>query len=275
MRTLDILVHLRQYSGDPPALRAALALSRRLDACLHGLYVAPIPPAAFTSPETVAVLVHESDRHYREAGAAAGWWQQRLEAAGARGNWLVAQSDALDAIAYAARWNDLIVIERPQQQPDAPLGWGLVSRSAFAAGAPLLVIPESAEVNELGRRIVVLWNGSRESIRAVHGALPLLRKADSVIVLDGENRSNSNGGLLQLPPFDLRRHLADHAVAAEFQPFSAPDDRGAGLLAAARNTGADLIVMGAWGHSRIAELIVGGVTRHLFQHADRALFVAH
>jgi len=274
MSTLDVLVHLRQYSGDPPALRAALALSRRLDICLHGLYVAPIPPAAFTSPETVAVLVHESDRHYREASIADAWWQERLQAAGARGDWLVAQADALDAIAFAARWNDLIVIERPQQQPDAPLGWGLVSRSAFAAGVPLLVIPESAEVGALGRRVVVLWNGSREAIRAVHGALPILRTADSVVVLDGESRS-SNGGLLHLPTFDLRRHLASHAVAAEFQPFSAPDDRGAGLLAAARASGADLIVMGAWGHSRLAELIVGGVTRHLFQNGDRALLVAH
>lgn len=274
MSTLDVLVHLRQYDGDPPALRAALALSRRLDLYLHGLYVAPIPPAAFTSPETVAVLVHESDRHFREAGVADRWWRERLAAAGARGEWLVAQADALDAIAYAARWNDLIVIERPQQQPDAPLGWGLVSRSAFAAGTPLLVVPESAEVSALGERVVVLWNGSREAIRAVHGALPILRRADAVIVLDGENRS-ANAGLLQLPRFDLRRHFANHGIAAEFQPFATPDDRGAGLLAAARATGADLVVMGAWGHSRLAELIVGGVTRHLFQHADRALFVAH
>lgn len=275
MSSLDVLVHLRQYSGTPPALRAALALSRRIDVHLHGLYVAPIPPAAFTSPETVAVLVHESDRHYREASVADGWWREQLAAAGARGDWLVAQSDALDAIAYAARWNDLIVIERPQSQPDAPLGWGLVSRSAFAAGAPLLVIPESAEVGELGRRVVVLWNGSREAIRAVHGALPILRRAESVVVLDGESRGTNGGGLLHLPAFDLRRHLEMHAITAEFQPFAAPDDRGAGLLAAARASGADLIVMGAWGHSRIAELIVGGVTRHLFQNADRALFVAH
>lgn len=274
MSTLDVLVHLRQYSGDPPALRAALALSRRLDIHLHGLYVAPIPPAAFTSPETVAMLVHESDRHFREAGVADAWWRQRLTDAGARGEWLVAQTDSLDAIAYAARWNDLIIIERPQQQPDAPLGWGLVSRSAFAAGVPLLVIPESAEVGDLGRRVVVMWNGSREAIRAVHGALPILRTAETVIVLDGESRGSS-GGLLHLPRFDLRRHFANHSVAAEFQPYAAPDDRGAGLLAAARATGADLIVMGAWGHSRIAELIVGGVTRHLFQNADRALLVAH
>lgn len=274
MSTLDVLVHLRQYSGDPPALRAALALGQRVDVRLHGLYVAPIPPAAFTSPETVAVLVHESDRHYREAGVADAWWQQRLQAAGQRGDWLVAQADALDAIAYAARWNNLIVIERPQQQPDAPLGWGLVSRSAFAAGVPLLVVPESAAVETLGRRVVVLWNGSREAIRALHGALPILRKADSVLVLDGENRTAA-GGLLQLPAFDLRRHLTSHAIAADFEPFRTPDDRGAGLLAAARASGADLVVMGAWGHSRLAELIVGGVTRHLFQHADRALFVAH
>ena len=274
MRALDILVHVRQYQGDPPSVRAATALARRIDARLHGLYVAPIPPAAFTSPETVAVLVQESDRRFHEAQSAASWWNGLIEAAGARGDWQVAQADALDAIVHAARWNDLIVIERPQLKPEAPLGCGLVSRTVFGTATPLLVVPEGAQIGTLGERVAILWNGSREAIRAVHGALPVLEQAASVVVIDGEEPP-SNGGILHLPRFDLRAHLVDHGVNAVFKPFAPTGERGAALLAAVRDSGADLVVMGAWGHSRIAELVLGGATRHLFQHTDKPLLVAH
>lgn len=274
MRALDVLVHVRQYQGEPLSVRAAVALTRRVKAHLHGLYVAPIPPAAFTSPETVAVLVQESDRRFHEAQAAAGWWKGIADAAGVRGDWQVAQADALDAVAQAARWNDLIVIERPQSKPEAPLGWGLVSRSAFAVATPLLVIPEGAQIGELGARIVVLWNGSREAVRAVHGALPLLTRADEVVVIDGEPPP-VDGGILHLPRFDVREHLVSHGVNAVFKPFDAAGDRGVALLAAARDAAADIIVMGAWGRSRIAELVLGGATRHLFQHSGTPLLVAH
>lgn len=274
MRALDILVHVRQYHGDPLPVRAATALARRVDARLHGLYVAPIPPAAFTSPETVAVLVQESDRRFHEAQSAATWWSGLVEAAGARGDWQVAQADALDALVHASRWNDLIVIERPQQKPEAPLGWGLVSRTAFGTATPLLVVPEGAQIGTLGARVAVLWNGSREAIRAVHGALPVLARADEVIVIDGEEPAPS-GGILHLPRFDLRTHLVDHGINAVFKPFTANGDRGVALLAAVRDSGADMVVMGAWGHSRIAELVLGGATRHLFQNTDKPLLVAH
>lgn len=274
MRALDVLVHVRQYHGEPLPVRAAVAVAQRVKAHLHGLYVAPIPPAAFTSPETVAVLVQESDRRFHEAQAASAWWNGMISAAGQRGDWQVAQSDALDAVVHAARWNDLIVIERPQQKPEAPLGWGLVSRSAFSIATPLLVVPEGARIGALGARVAVLWNGSREATRAVHGALPILAAADEVVVIDGEVPP-TNGGILHLPRFDLRSHLVAHGVNAVFKPFDGNGDRGAALLAAARDAAADLIVMGAWGHSRIAELVLGGATRHLFQNSDRPLLVAH
>ncbi|UXI69073.1 universal stress protein [Tahibacter amnicola] len=274
MRALDVLVHVRHYAGDSPTFRAALALGRRVPGRLHGLYVAPIPPAAFTSPETVAVLVHESDRRYRGAQSAEAWWQELLAMNAAEGDWTVAQADAIDAIASMARWIDLIVIERAQHQAEAPVGWGLVSRSVLAVGVPVVVVPEGVVFDELGRHIVVLWNGSREATRAVHGALPFLLRAEAVTVIDGEAPTN-NGGILHLPRFDLRRYLQAHGVRANFRPFTAESDRGAALMAAVKDAGADLVVMGAWGHSRLTELVLGGATRYLFQHADRPLLVAH
>lgn len=271
MRTLDILVHLRRYDGDPLAVRAARLVAARAPATLHGLYVAPIPPAAFTSPETVAVLVHESDRRYHEAQAAESWWSSLLH--GSAGQWHVALADPIDAIVHAARWCDLVIIERPMQNPDAPVGWGLVSRSVFDAGAPVMVVPDTATLRTLGDRIVVAWNGSREAVRALHGALPLLARASQVLVLDGS--SKEDGGLLKLPRFDLAAYLHRHEVQADFHPFDTGSGKGQEILDAARTAAADLIVMGAWGHSRLTELVLGGTTRHMLQHSDLPLLVAH
>jgi nucleotide-binding universal stress UspA family protein len=271
MRSLDVLVHLRRYDGDPVAARAARLLAARTPAILHGLYVAPIPPAAFTSPETVAVLVHESDRRYHEAQEAGAWWNGLLH--GTVGEWHVALADPIDAIAHAARWCDLVVIERPMNNPDAPVGWGLVSRSVFDSGVPVLVVPDTAALGKLGERIVVAWNGSREAVRALHGALPLLARASQILVLDGS--TDNDGGMLKLPRFDLATYLQRHGIHADFHTFDSGNGKGQEILNAAHTAAADLIVMGAWGHSRLTELVLGGTTRHLFQHSDLPLLVAH
>jgi len=121
---------------------------------------------------------------------------------------------------------------------------------------------------------VIAWNHSREAARAISGALPLLRLAKQVVVLDGAEQQ-SLVGARHLPQLDLAAYLQRHGVVAEFRVFTPKADYGAGILAIARDSGADLIVMGAWGHSRIAELVLGGATRHLFQYSDIPLFVAH
>ena len=180
----------------------------------------------------------------------------------------------MEALCHAVRWCDLVIAERPTLNPDAPTGWGTVSRTVFGAGAPVIVVPQSARLTTLGERILIAWNHSREGMRAIHGALPLLASASRIIVLDGaaqEDRLDAR----HLPRLDLRSWLQRRGVQAEFRPFAPKNEFGAGILAAARETQADMIVLGAWGHSRIAELVLGGVTRHLFQHSDVPLFVAH
>ena len=274
MPQLDILVHVRSAENEPLAVRAALALTQRLSGYLYGLYVAPLGAVAFSTPETVVFQATEADHLYRDALARSAWWQTTLDARGARGEWLVAQGEPVEALCHAARWCDLIVAERPTLNPDAPLGWGTVSRTVFGAGTPVLVVPETAQIGALGQNIVVAWNHSREAMRAIHGAVPVLMRAAQIVVLDGAPQQDRLGAR-HLPQLDLRAWLARRGVKAEFRNFTPKNDFGAAILAAAHETQSDLIVMGAWGHSRIAELVLGGATRHLFQHSDLPLFVAH
>lgn len=274
MSQLDILVHVRNAEGESLAARAGFALAQRLQAYLYGLYVAPIGAVAFSTPETVVFQVNEADHLYEVALARQGWWQARLDEHKSAGEWLVAQGEPVEALCHAARWCDLVIAERPTLNPGAPTGWGTVSRTVFGAGVPVVVVPETAKVGTLGERILIAWNHSREAVRAIHGALPLLKRATQVVVLDGA-RHDDLLGVRHLPQLDLQAYFARHGIAAEFRSFAPKHDYGAGILAIARETQADLIVLGAWGHSRIAELVLGGTTRHLFQNSDLPLFVAH
>lgn len=270
----DVLIHLRRTDAATPAVAIGLSLAERLHAWTLGMHVVPIAAAAFASPEAVALQVHEADAMVAEASTRRAWWMEQLAARGLEGDWQVSQGDTVEVLCHAARWNDLVVVERPQLNPDAPTGWGVVSRTVFGASAPVVVVPESTAIERSGARIVVAWNQSREAALAIRGALPLLRIADRIVVLEGEPVEQPFG-LRFLPKLDLRAWLARHAVPAEFRAFKPGKERGKHLLDAAHAADADLIVMGAWGHSRITELVLGGTTRHLFQSSDLPLLVAH
>lgn len=275
MSPFDVLIHLRRADAVTPAVRIGLSLAERLGAWTSGLHAVGASAPSFASPEAVAMQMHEAEAMVADARSRAAWWREQLDARGLDGEWQVAQGDTVEVLSYAARWNDLVVVERPQLVPDAPTGWGLVSRTVFASSAPVVVVPDSAKHDRAGARIVVAWNRSREAMRAVRGALPLLRAAERVLVLEGDPIENPFG-LRHLPNADIRAWLARHGVDAEFRAFAPPaKERGAALLDTARADAADLIVMGAWGHSRITELVLGGTTRHVFQSSDLPLLVAH
>ena len=274
MSTLDMVVHLRRCGSESPAVAISLALAQRLPAHLLGLYLVPLAPAAFASPEAVALHVGESDKLFREAEAQAPWWTQELAKHNVSGEFQVAQGDSVDALCHASRWCELVVVERPILNPDAPIGWGIVSRTVFDASAPVLVVPDTTTQRDTGSNILIAWNGSREAMLALRGAMPLLRRADRITMLVGESSPNPLG-FSYLPKLDPKAYLARHDIEAEFRPMPSNKDPGALLLEQAHALGADLIVMGAWGASRITELVLGGATRHLFQHSTIPLLVAH
>ena len=274
MRAFDLLIHLRRCEDGTPSGEAGLRLAARLGAHALGLHVVTQSPVAFATPEAVALHASESTHLFDEARTRAPWWQSQLDRHGVSGEFQVVQGDAVEALCHAARWSDLVVVERPVLNPDAPTGWGIVSRTVFGSSSPVVVVPEAARVANAGSHIVVAWNGSREAMLAIRGALPLLERAGRVSVLEGEIAPNPFG-TSYLPSIDLRAWLSRRGIAATFQPFRPEKEHGRAVLDAAHTLDADLIVIGAWGHSRITELVLGGVTRHLFQNSDLPLLVAH
>lgn len=275
MSSIDLLLYLQSIDMRTTAPRVAQALAVRLGARLDGLYVADLPAAAFSLPEAVPVQLEETRRRCVEAEEQGTEWQAMLAAQGLAGTWRVAQGDTVLTVCQAAAGYDFLVMERSQQRSDAPVGFGTVSRCVFGSDRPVLVVPDIANVTTVGARVLVAWNGSRESALALAAAVPILQRADDVLVLDGSAQYADTVAVL--PPPGLADWLLRHGVRARIQTLDTGPSHAAGplLLEAAHAHGADLLVMGAWSRSRLAQMVLGGTTRHLFMHGDLPMLVAH
>jgi nucleotide-binding universal stress UspA family protein len=167
-----------------------------------------------------------------------------------------------DIVAQQARLADLTIVPHPESGDDVSSSDALHA-VLFDSGRPVLIAPHRAPTT-IGNRIAVAWNGTGEGAAAVHAALPWLQRAQAVRILSSDDYQR-NGP----PAKDLAAYLALHGVQAEMATFR-PLDRevGGGMLAAAREFGADMLTMGAYSHSRLRQLILGGVTRHVLEHAS-------
>lgn len=187
----------------------------------------------------------------------------------------VTQLGALtDVVAARARYADLVVLPRPYGKGRGVEDEAVIEAALFDGMAPVLLVPESGMASADPRRIVVAWNQSREALVAVRRAMPFLKRAEavSIVVIDppahGAERSDPGGMLCQ--------YLVRHGVRAEVTVLARTLPRISDVLARhLRDVNADLLVMGAYGHSRLREAILGGATRDMLEAAEVPVFLAH
>jgi len=176
--------------------------------------------------------------------------------------------------AHAARHVDLAILGQPRDGDPLIGQYALVERCLFASGRPVIIVPAAPEKLVLKGTIVAAWDGSAEAARAINDALMFLKPAARVVLLvgvtaeDGEERTP--------PTDDMIAHLKRHGVKAEAMRVKVSEgDVGRLLLTTAKDLGADLMVMGAFHHSRWREFILGGVTLTVLEEATIPLFMAH
>ena len=172
-----------------------------------------------------------------------------------------------------AYYADLVVIARPESAGETAGPPGLAESLVLSSGRPIIAFPPRGTVSQV-RRILVAWNATRESIRAVADALPLIAKAEAVEVLVVDHERN-RAGHGQEPGADIARHLARHGAHVEARRLSS-DGKEVGrlLLSEAAAFRADLLVMGAYGHSHLREWMFGGVTRTVLYEAGLPVLVS-
>ncbi len=273
MSIRHILVHLARNGRQEAETELAMAVARRHEAKLTALYV--MPPLQV--PGYVLPYITEETRSEQEndsAAAATAAKSAFLAAAERRGvasEWRQADGDPRSVVLLHARYTDLVVVG--QDDPDRPPvdGHDLAGELVLAAGRPVLTVPYAGRFKDVGGHVLVAWNGTRESTRAVHDALPILEKVEEVIVFSVNPPDQGH-----IAGAEICAHLAQHGVEAKAQHTVAPDlDVSDALLSSIADYGVDMLVMGAYGHSRFREFVLGGATRGIMRHMTVPVLMAH
>lgn len=177
--------------------------------------------------------------------------------------------EVVHRLAAEARLHDLTILDLDPRSEI--LSRETIEAALMTSGRPVLAVPR-AHPAFAGRRIIVAWDGSREAARAAHEALPLLRAAQTVEIV---SVGDAEDLLASVPGAEFARHLARHGVAVTVSDLPQAGSIAETLRSHAGLIRADLIVMGAYGHSRTREFVFGGVTRSLLLDAPVPLFLAH
>lgn len=190
----------------------------------------------------------------------------------ARTNWVVVQADVEGAITQLAAWHDLAVVESDMMEVRELLTF--LTHLLWACRLPCVLLPKRCTRLPPFERIVVGWNGSPQATRAIHAAMPFLRNANEVWILDGTD--GDGNGNSDIPRFDPYRFLAQHGVTAHQRRF----DRDVGIVGGvliweAQQLRADLFVLGAFSHSRLRERVAGGVFRCMLENAKIPMLLQH
>jgi len=175
--------------------------------------------------------------------------------------------DKIDVIKSHGRLVDLIAVAKPDQEMN--IGYHSLNAALFASARPVLMCPDAPPAAALGHRIAIAWNGSLEAARVIALTVGLIDKADAVVVLDGGAGEHGADGAA------LIRYLEKRGVTAERKPIQARSHPGRAILTAAAEAGADTLMMGAYGHSREMEAMLGGATRDVVEEARMPVIVAH
>jgi nucleotide-binding universal stress UspA family protein len=291
MTIRTIFVALSGGSAGQGAVDLACRLARRFEAHVEGFHVRADPTEAALgyglgapvvgdlierTAQEIAQSAEYAKRHFDKAIADNGLPlmteppapKPGAPAPGPTAAWREETGFAGDLIPRRARLFSLVVLGRSDRVVDKP-HTDVLEDTVLRCGRPVLLAPSSAP-GHLGESIAIAWNGSAESARAVAGAMPFLRRSKTVSVLTiGAGDGADGAGLVQ--------SLAWHGVSArlkELAPVSGVSV-GARLLSAARDAGADMLVMGGYGKAPWREMLLGGATRHVVATSLLPILISH
>jgi nucleotide-binding universal stress UspA family protein len=269
----DVLVAVAPNS---PVTDYAISVAAEFKAHLAGVAIAcePIVPGTIFDGFASALVTQQAEENRQAARTARDGFEElaRKYAVAAEGH-VVSGSmpDVAEGVARMARCYDLSIL--PQSRPD---GSGLeamtIEATLFGSGRPLLIVPYIQRSGLQLGRTMVCWDGSHNAARAIGDSMSLLRKSALVdlVTISREERRDEVAGA------DMAQHLARHGLKVEVKTIVDRDrDVAATLLSYAADSGADLIVMGGFGHSRLRELVLGGATRGMLDSMTMPTLMAH
>jgi nucleotide-binding universal stress UspA family protein len=300
MAVRDILVCIDGSAAGKLRFELALNLAQAQKAHLTVVYILPetsaskttpvlpgLPPTVLgpVSPDGAATIggepiaarlsAGEALPGAEEAAAAEQRFREELALRGIAGEWCMLDRVELAALIQLAKAADLVVLgQYPADEADGG-SWLKPDDLMIDIGRPVLVVPYAGIFREVGRRVLIAWDATREANRALHDALPVMGNAEEVVIVHiGQRESDLDA---DRPTLDhMVRHLARHEIAARPEESRYPDVGIAdALLSRAADLGADMIVAGAYHHSPLRENLLGGVSRSLLEHMTVPVLMSH
>jgi nucleotide-binding universal stress UspA family protein len=273
----DILVHVDALPAASRRLDLALMLAERTEAHIVGLYVDSFEQMLLYSDvyAVASLLDIVAEEAARTAEAARARFDQAVAGRAVTTEWRAVKGLTDRKIAEHARYADLTVLG--QNDPDN-LASGSAARAAehvpLISGKPCLIVPHADGPVGFGENILIAWNGSREALRAVHDALPLLKSASKVVIFSFSSRKDAG---LRGSAEMLADHLSRHEVDSLISDWTNTGDMSAveALFASLDTQDSDLLVAGAFGHSRTFEALFGGVSLELLRQPTLPILMSH
>jgi nucleotide-binding universal stress UspA family protein len=276
-----ILVHLDSSPRASTRLEFALQLAFTHEAHLIGLFAPFQPNPNLTSLYGVAAAPDFINQLEALRTAQSTLLERQFRSGIARqglaGEWRSTEEYANHIVPLHARHADLVIAGQFERNAQASfVAENFCENLVLSSGCPTLFLPYAGTFPVVGKHVMVAWDGSREATRAVHDALPFLQGAARVTVVTA-NALPPKEPRQRIPGADIAAVIARHGVKVEIVEVEGADGRHIGdfLLSQAADLGADLLVMGAYGHPRWQEIIVGGVTRTLFESMTIPVLMAH
>jgi nucleotide-binding universal stress UspA family protein len=276
----DVLVAVLNTRDDEPALRVADEICTQSGGRAVTLLASPLPSSFYAGDAYGGVEVWTSilAELRKEAKVEAEKLRARIGKASAPMEFRTTELEyflSREAVLMSARHADITIFTRLDVDDDRHFRRDLIETVMFQSGRPVLIAPPDWKRKIDFKNVVVAWNASRESARAVGDAAPILEAADSVTIVTVD-QTPSTLGPGEAPGADIAAHLAHRGVKVEVRNVDGMGRSEADcLLDVARAVDADLIVLGAYGHSRMREFVFGGVTKSLLETSDRPLFMSH
>jgi nucleotide-binding universal stress UspA family protein len=271
-----ILLSLNELARNKSIIPAVAKLAAQNGAEVIGLYVLPGITIYPASTYAAAPDIFDGNRRHfeKEQAAIHDLFEKGMASEGVSCQFQVIDSDVpliAPEVIKNSRNAELLVISATRQSDDRGVEYDFVESVVMASGRPVLVLPIDDTLTLDFSDVLLAWNESRESSRAAFDALPFLQHAKTVHITKIDHTQRGT-----MPGVDIAETLARQGVSCDVMALASEGmTHGEALLRAAKEQNSGLVVMGAYGHSRVMEFVFGGATRHVIKHLDRPVLMSH
>jgi len=277
MAIKNILIHIDNSVACEHRVDVAIQLAIQHQAQISTIYVIQnyLEPTYYEAQISADIIAQIDQQAEKTAKLAQHKYHSMANRAGYTMTSVIEKGNLISILDEYARYTDLLVLGQNHPEDPENISEALADNMVLEAGTPCLIVPHTSSSQFTAKRVLVAWNASREAARSVKDAMPILSNADYVEVLV-VNPTQYPAEIDIVQSKSVSSFLMQHGIKPQIQVESGSNSKaGDTIISRASEINADLIVMGAYGHSRLREIVLGGVTRKLLARMTVPVFISH